>query len=313
MTAVADNLFIGREAELEQLVQRLERCTESRGGLVMLCGEPGIGKTRTAQRAAEDAARLGFRVCWGRCREEAGAPPFWPWVEVLRALFAQCAHDLVRDAMGTDALDLVPLLPQASGLFPSAVVNHEGPDGAEERFRLFDATARFVACVAEQSPLLIVLDNLHWADRDSLRLLEFPVEGLQSDPVLFIGTYRDSEVSRRHPLLDTLGLLMNEPSRLRMRLRGFDAEDVVEFAETLTDQPPDVALLRSIYSQTEGNPLFVGECCATLRRRNSCNLTRVLGTGARASGFPMASGRRLVAASTGCRVNVTACSPWLRW
>src|SRR5712692_1895491 len=199
--------FVGRGHELAALDERLAMAAQGQGGVVLLAGESGIGKTRLAEELAALAHAQGARTLWGRCYEGEGAPAFWPWVEILRAWLRRCDSDTARAALGPGAADIAQLVPDVRWLLPDLP---EPPqlDPAQARFRLFDAVATFLCeAGAADPPLVLILDDLHWADTPSLLLLEFLARDLSAAPILVVGTYRDVEVLRGEPLARTLGEL----------------------------------------------------------------------------------------------------------
>jgi DNA-binding CsgD family transcriptional regulator len=252
-------LFVGREQELALLRESLEKAVTGKGRIVALAGEPGIGKTRTAQVLAADAARLGIAVLWGRCHEEPGAPPYWPWVQVLRDYAARHDEERLRATFGPSASELAEIIPLVTERLPLVPAIPAPTDAAQARFRLFEAVLGSCRRAATYEPLLIVFDNLHWADTPSLRLLEFVAPEISSSRILVLITYRDIELSRRHPLSDSLGELAKHPSFLRVRLRGLSVAETGEFVAATSGQVPAHDLLAAVHSQTEGNPLFIAE------------------------------------------------------
>jgi DNA-binding winged helix-turn-helix (wHTH) protein/tetratricopeptide (TPR) repeat protein len=251
-------LFVGRQRELDELRGALDACLAGRDRLLIVAGEAGIGKTRIAERLAEDAAARGVAVLWGRSLEERGGPPYWPWIQVLRALIRASDDDLLRQEMDAGAGDIAGIVPELAarlGVQPPEALDH-----AElNRFRLFESIAAYLQRVARRTPLLFVFDNLHWAGRPSLLLLEFLTQSLAESPILFLGTYRGSEVSRQHPLFDTLGALNRDSHFKRIHLRGLERTEVTEFFAGAAGTAPPAGLIDAIYQQTEGNPFFVAE------------------------------------------------------
>src|SRR5262249_4957556 len=148
------------------------RAIAGRGGMVLLVGEPGIGKTRLAEELTDLARERGARALWGRCYEGEGAPALWPWVEILRAWLRRCEPDVARAALGPGAADIAQVVPEVRRLLPDLP---EPPtlEPAQARFRFFDAVAAFFAQAGVAQPLVLILDDLHWADTSSLLLLEF--------------------------------------------------------------------------------------------------------------------------------------------
>lgn len=173
-----------RAAELAALDARLARMAGGRGAIVALAGEPGIGKTHTAQALAAHAA--GMRVLWGRCNEEPGAPPYWPWLQILRAWLEAHDDDALRAALGTGAAPIAAILPEIGQRLPGLAPPAPTPDAQQQRFRLFDAIAGFFRRAAAAEPLLLIIDNLHWADASSLRLLEFVAPEIDARPARWL-------------------------------------------------------------------------------------------------------------------------------
>ena len=175
------SVFVGREREMAELKAALEDAVSGQGRLVMLVGEPGIGKTRTAQELAGYAETLGVQVLWGRCYEEEGTPPYWPWLQSLRSYIQQQAPKQLQAEMGPGAADIAEILSEVREKLP----NLESPPALEPeqaRFRLFTSITTFLKNAAQSQPLMLVLDDLHWADRSSLLLLEFLAREIQASP-----------------------------------------------------------------------------------------------------------------------------------
>jgi DNA-binding NarL/FixJ family response regulator len=237
----------------------LEEALAGQGRLVMLGGEPGIGKTRTAQELAALAVQQGGQVLWGRCHEEHGAPPYWPWVQSIRAYVHESRLPQLRADMGRGAAAIAEIVPDVQERLPELkpLPRLEEPDQA--RFRLFDAITSFLLKVSHRQPVTLILDNLHWADRPSLLLLEFVAREMAAARLLVVGTYRDMELSRQHHLFHTLGELTREPLFRRLLLGGLSREDIDRFMALATGIVPPQAILEAVYRQTEGNPLFMTE------------------------------------------------------
>jgi DNA-binding CsgD family transcriptional regulator/tetratricopeptide (TPR) repeat protein len=259
-------VFVGRHREIEAMGAALEAASARRGGLALLAGEPGIGKTRTALEMAARAAARGARVLWGRCHEEEGAPPYWPWVQILRAAaVAQSSEELLED-LGAGAGDVSEIVPEIRARLPDLDAPATLRDPSSTRFRLFGSITRFLINASRRATHVLVLDDLHWADVPSLKLLEFLAQELADSCVLVIGAYRETELSRRHRLSDTLGALARAPRVLRLHLAGLNAEDVQRFVVTAAGMTPPLWLMNAIHSQTEGNPLFVREVVRLLEQ-----------------------------------------------
>jgi len=223
-----------------------------------LVGEPGIGKTRTALELATYAGLRQAQVLWGRCYEGEGAPPYWPWVQAIRSYARDVDPAQLRSDMGACAAVIAEVVSDVRDRLPDlGTPSQLEPDQA--RFRLFDSICAFLKNAGNRQPLVLVLDDLHWADQPSLLLLEFVSRELANSRVLLICTYRDVEVSRRHPLSKTLAELNRERLFQRVLLRGLDQEDVGRFIELASGVKPPAGMLEAVHRQTEGNPLFVTE------------------------------------------------------
>ncbi|MDP6668171.1 MAG: AAA family ATPase, partial [Dehalococcoidia bacterium] len=218
--------FVGRELEMAELTAALDSALESRGGLVMLAGEPGIGKTRIAEAITELAEDRGGEVLWGRCHEERGAPPYWPWVQIIRAWAVNRDAGALRSTMGSGAASIADIVAEIREVLPGLEPPPELGDPDTERFRLFDAVTSFLKRAASDTPLVLILDDLQWADESPLRLLEFISRELADASILIIGAYRTVDVSRTHPLFRTLGDLSRERLFSRVTLRGLQETQV---------------------------------------------------------------------------------------
>lgn len=237
---------------------------------MLLAGEPGIGKTRTSEEFARHARTAGARVLWGPCHEGEGAPAYWPWVQLLRAWLRDAGAAEVVRAAGAGAADLGQLLPEIAGDFSDP--QDLSPEQA--RFRLFDSLAVTLRVAAESEPLLLVLDDLHWADKPSLLLLQFLARALTGARVIIVGTYRHAELRRGHPLLDVLGDLT---AGRRIMLHGLDEPDLAQFIEGRVGERPSGELVASVAQLTEGNPFFAGEVVQLLVAQGNADWSAALG------------------------------------
>jgi predicted ATPase len=249
--------FVGRGPERAELEAALDRALGGQGQLVLIGGEAGIGKTRLAEELCAEARSREARVAWGRCREGAGAPAYWPWRQALRAYAAGRPPQEVAAELGPDTAELAQLLPELAHQEERRPATELDPEMA--RFRLFDAMASCLRSGAAARGLVVVLDDLHWADRASLLLLGFVAGELADTRLLVVGTYRDVEVDRRHPLSDTLGELFRQPATSYLALSGLDQGDVGRFIAGVSGIDPAVDLVAAVHGQTEGNPYFVSE------------------------------------------------------
>jgi predicted ATPase len=279
MATSMSGAFVGRQREMGELKTALEEALSGHGQLVMLLGEPGIGKTRTAQELAAHAEQQGAQVLWGWSYEEAGAPPYWPWVQPIRSYVQQCDPQQMQADMGLGAADIAEIIPEIRHKLPDL----EPPPSLEPeqaRFRLFDSITTFLKNATQSRPLMLVLDDLHWADKPSLLLLQFLARQMEGSRLLVVGCYRDVELSWQHSLSETLAQLSRLPWFQRQLLQGLSQEDTGRFIETISRIRPPQSLTATIYAHTEGNPFFVKEvvrcrrnrAASTPRKGQSCTL-----------------------------------------
>ena len=259
LESMAGGVFVGRHKEVDQLKAKFENSLSGRGGMVALVGEPGIGKTRTSLELETYAGLRNAQVLWGRCYEGSGAPPYWPWVQAIRSYLTNHEPDELRQQMGSTASVISEIVTDVKDRLPDVQKPTELDDPESARFRLFDSIATFLKNAGQVKPIVLILDDLHWADKPSLMLLEFVARELASSRVMIVGTYRDMELNRRHPLAVTLGDLTRERLFERVLLRGLTRADVARFVEIAAGVPPANGLVDAIHTQTEGNPLFVTE------------------------------------------------------
>ncbi|MCH8234817.1 MAG: protein kinase [Chloroflexi bacterium] len=259
LESLAGDVFVGRQVEMDQLKAALEDVLGGRGRLLTLVGEPGIGKTRTCEELATYAGLRGAQVLWGRCYETGGQPPYWPWIQAVRTYVRGADVDELRRQMGSSASVIAEIVTDVKDRLPEVGPPPNMDDPAAARFRLFDAFTSFLRTAAEDRPLVLVLDDLHWSDEPSLSLLEFVAREIGQSRVLIIGTYRDMELNRRHPLTVTLGDLSRERLFERVLLRGLTQQDIARFIEIAAGIQPPAELSATVHRHTEGNPLFVTE------------------------------------------------------
>ena len=258
LDGLAGGVFVGREREFEDLKQGLEQALGGRGRLLLLVGEPGIGKTRTAEELATYARVRGAKVHWGRSHEGEGAPAYWPWAQAIRSYVREADPVALAWELGQGAGDVAQLAPEVRERLGDV---SEPPELEPEqaRFRFFDSVATFLAGASRSRPLVVILDDLHWADEPSLLLLKFVARQATDSGLLLVGTYRDVELGRHHPLARTLAELAEIQGSRRVPLRGLDTEAVERFIEMTAGIEPPPGLAAAVHEQTEGNPFFVTE------------------------------------------------------
>lgn len=255
--------FVGRDREVAELIAGLEDAAGGRGRLFLIAGEPGIGKTWLAEQLASHAIQRGARVLWGRCWEGGGAPPFWPWTQMIRTLAEDRDEEALAAYLGAGAAHVAQLVPGlAERLGTTAIPEVSSLTSDATRFYLFEAIAGLFERAASAEPLLLVLDDLHAADDPSMLLLQFLARDLRASRLLVVGTYRDVEADRRPGVNDAVGQLVREGQLLN--LRGLDRGAVKGLIEALSGVVPSEAKVAAIHATTEGNPLFVREAVRLL-------------------------------------------------
>ncbi len=246
---------MGREAEVSVLASALDKALSGRGSLVLVAGEPGIGKSRLLAETAGLAEAAGGRTASGRSWEAGGAPAYWIWTEALEALAADLGPEWWQTHVRGWEEQLSDILPDKG----FAAAGRMTGDPAEARFRLFGAVARLLAAASSDRPVVLLLDALHAADTASLLLLRFLVRHAHGLPMLLVVAYRDVELTASHPLTATLEHLLREPGVTRLTLRPLELADVARIVEASTEASPPAALAHRLWFHTDGNPLYVRE------------------------------------------------------
>jgi hypothetical protein len=261
--ALAENplyrrVFVGREGELRQLQSAFDAAASGKGSLTMVVGEPGIGKTALCEQLATYVALRGGRALVGHCYEEGSLSlPYLAFVEALRTYAQTRDVNQLRKELGPGAADVARIVSEVR----ERLRIEPRPKGApeEERYRLLQAVSDFLGSAAVAKPLLIVLEDLHSADGGTLEMLEHVSRNLGDKRLLLVGTYRDIEVDRAHPLSAALAELRRLPHFGRVLLRGLNADEVRRMLSGIAGQDVPWGLAEAVHRQTEGNPLFVQE------------------------------------------------------
>jgi len=249
--------FVGREVERAELRRLMDRAAAGQGGLVMIGGEPGVGKSRLCEEIATEA-RQRFRVFVGHCYESGRDLPYMPWVEVIETAMRETAPDELREALGDDASELARLVPQLRRLFPDLPPPVEVPPEQQRRY-IFNSVRECVTRLSAVRPRLYVLEDLHWADESTLLLLEHLAERLSSISCLIVGTYRDPPIDVSPQLGETLSNLVRRRQVRLLSLKRHSEAEVEALLRVLSGQPPPHGVYTAIYGETEGNVFFVEE------------------------------------------------------
>ena len=228
---------------MAELAGSLDSALAGHGQLVMIDADPGIGKTRIAEALVSLAQERGAEVFWGRCLEERGAPPYWPWVQIIRDYVSSHDADTLRTVAGSGAAIVADIVPEIREKLPDLGISPVLDTPNAQRFQFFDA----------------ITSLLKWADESPLRLLEFLSGELSDVPLMIVGTYRRIDVSRSHPLFGALGYLTRQRPFKRITLSGLEEAHVGKIIARQGKFTPSAQFVSKIFSHTEGNPLFVVE------------------------------------------------------
>nr|WP_276612224.1 BTAD domain-containing putative transcriptional regulator [Kineococcus vitellinus] len=264
----AAEAMVGRAEELAHCLQAWRRAAAGTPASTVLVGEAGIGKTRLAQELAHHVQDDGGQVVWGRCTDGTGAPAYWPWRQVLTALAESREPSAVaRAATGRGAAAAL-LLPGTPGAGGGAAVREQGHGDAPDvagmapeaaRTVLFEAVTAFLEQLAGQRPLTVIVEDLHWADPETLQLTEHVATRATAAPLLLVLTVRDPEASGGEARDRVLSLASRLPQARQVHLRGLSAVDVQRYAVQRLAAPVNASAAQRLHDRTNGNPFFIAE------------------------------------------------------
>jgi DNA-binding SARP family transcriptional activator len=264
----------GRGEELAALTEHFARARAGERQMVLMCGEPGVGKTRLATELGRRAQADGAIVLYGRCDAEP-LTPHQPFVEALRHYVEVAPIEELAGQVAAAGGELRRIVPELERRLPRAP-QPVGGDPEGERFRLFDAVATLLVEASATAPVMLILDDLHWADNASLLLLRYVARDSQAASLLVLGVYRQTELDSSDPLEQALADLITEQRFVRRRLAGLDASGVAAMIEPHVGERDAIVPARRLRARTGGNPFFVGEVLRSLAGRAGEEIERAL-------------------------------------
>ena len=246
-------ILVGRDDEVAVLTQCLDRVQAGAGVTVVVGGEAGVGKSAIVQRLVQTASVRGLRVLVGQTDEFGAGLPYSPFVSAIRSAY-RSTRDELASALSATA-------PEVTRLFPELEAHIVGPVSATERTRVFVALRDLIRSMSTAAPVVLVLEDMHWADEASLALLRHLAIYLRSDRVLIVATYRSDELHRRHPLTRELAALQRDRLVTKVDLRRLDRGETVTLIATTLGVPTTIpdTLVDAIYRRCDGNPFFAEE------------------------------------------------------
>lgn len=248
----------GRNVETAALWQHYQAAVTGQFRIVLLAGEPGIGKTRLLRYLTDQATEAGATTLWGGASQTEGMPPYLPFLESLGGYIRRAPAETLRQQSTVSAAALTTILPEL------ALRLNELPPGyplppEQARFRLFQAVGDFLAAIAVAAPLLLVLDDLHWADPASLDLLAHLAGQLSDAAILIAGAYRAGEAEQSPSFQKLLAELTRRRVLATLKLGPLNRSDMTTLVAAALDRPPSPALVNWLYRRSEGNPFFAEE------------------------------------------------------
>lgn len=250
--------FVARGEERARLSRALESAHQGSGALFLIRGEAGVGKTRLVEEAAGEARRLGFRVLTGRSVDQQGAPPYLPTIEHLEEAARQVSPEAFRQTLGDNAAEIAKLMPELRARYADIPEPVSLPPEQERRYLLRGLT-EFVERAARAMPLMLVFEDLHWADESTLLLVRLLAERAREMPLLAVGTYRDTDLKAGSALASALPELLRRRLAEEILLGRFGEREVAALLEGRAGSSPPADLVKLVFSETEGNPFFVEE------------------------------------------------------
>lgn len=257
--AITDGLpLVGRLRELDRLKELIESSRKSDGGVLLYSGEAGIGKTRMTLEADRLARSAGMLVLRGQCSESEASSPYQPTVEHIESLRRLISADAMRRSMGDNATEISKLMPELRQHYVDIPAYPIMPPEQERRY-LLHGISEFFARGAQVQPLMLVFEDLHWADESTCIMLRYLTQRLKDEPVLILGTYRDQDLAPASPFGRALQELTRARRTEEVRLSRLDPGAISELLVRRFGATPPQHLIELVFSETEGNPFFIDE------------------------------------------------------
>ncbi len=255
---------VGRGRELERIDDAIETAGRGEGGFLLFSGEAGVGKTRMTTEAERRARDAGMLVLRGHCSDVDAAPPYQPLLEQIERIARLLGTEGMRQSMGDNATELGKLMPELHQRYADIPPYPTLPPEQERRY-LLHGVAEFIARGAKVQPLMLVFEDLHWADESTGILLRYLAERLKDEPVLLIGTYREGELKHGGPFSRALQDLTRERLADDLRLKRLTRAEIMELLVRQFGSEPPADLIELLVSETEGNPFFIEEVVGHLQ------------------------------------------------
>ena len=264
LDVVAPSRLVGREQEMAFLHDCWQEALAGQGGLALISGEAGVGKTRLVEELANRLRWQGVRVLWGRCYEFERLLPYQPIAEAVRTVLRTLTPDELASFPAWTLGEVARLVPEVSEIQPGLGAT-PSPEGDQEEARLFAGLARLLAELSSRGAILVVLEDLHWASESTLQLLHYLARHLADHPVMIVGTFRPEAIGLQHPLLALRRRLTREGLAKPLRLSRLSPEAVETMIVEMSGAGEAVMpLAERLYQETEGNPFFLMEIVKAL-------------------------------------------------
>jgi len=256
--------LLGRDEVVAHFKSTLAGAAQGRGGAFMIAGDPGIGKTHLLEHCTDLARAQGRAVLMGRCHEGGGSPAFWPWIQIFRTHFEVEPRSGGSAEPSAELSEISRIVPEVRARF-AGIAEPAALEGPESRFRMFDAATRVLLNSSKRRPLMIVIDDLHWADASSLSLVQHLAREIRRSTVLLVCTYRDQAIAANERLGQTVGAVLREFASSAVRLEGLTVGQIGRFVSSKLGEVPSDATTTALAQRTGGNPLFLAHLVELMR------------------------------------------------